>query len=549
MLTRLKIINFLLIEELELNFSSGFTVVTGETGSGKSIIIDALMIVFGMRITADIIRPDQKQAIFEAEFHLTNLAVMDWLSDNDLIDEDNPYNLLCKRVFDRSGKNKMYVNGNVVTVSQIKQIGDFILDVHVQHASITLLKQDMQRKLLDEYAGIVDKVQEIGAVFKKIYELENKIKLLLTQSEQDQIKKQQLLDMSIELDSLDLKDSEWNDLGFVQKQLANANFVLQELDFVNNILDGSVRDSITKLLNRLEKLEHIVPTCKKIIEIMRSVDVELVDAVHEVNFIANNIEQDPDKLSTVEDRINTIFNIGRKYKIAPDDIIKVSFELKEKLANMIDNSNVNLLKQDLELLNSQYKDLSTNITEVRHKTASILSNKITSLLHKLAISGEFNVNVVKYDFPHIFGMENIEYKVCFNKGMDLHPLAKVASGGELSRTALALYLLLSIHNPPEVIIFDEIDVGIGGKIAAIVGQMLKELGISKQVICITHQPQTASFGNNHMVVSKKVEGEYMKLNVSELSSEDRVNEIARMLSGMEVTDATIKHARDMLNMS
>lgn len=549
MLTRLKVVNYLLIEELDLDFESGFTVVTGETGSGKSIIIDALMILFGQRTSPDVIRPAQMQAIFEAEFELTNSTIIEWLEENDLSDEDNKCGLLCRRVIDRNGKSKIYVNGNAVTVSQIKYIGEYILDVHTQHASITLLKQDIQRKLLDEFSGVSEQVQQITLVFKKVNELEYKINSLIVKNKEQDLNKLYLLEMLNELKQLELKDNEWHNLELQHKQLSNANLILQELDVVNESMDSIIKNNIAKLRAKLEKLEQIMPECNKIISLMESIDIEVVEVIHEVNSIVAKIEQDPQKLSEVEDRINLIFDMGRKYKINPEQITETIKITEERLLSLQLDQDIELLNEMLTKENKKYNELALKITSARKTSASTLSNKISTLLHSLSINGEFSVNLIDNGVKHSFGVENIEYNVCFNKGMEMQPLSKVASGGELSRTALALYLLLSTHNPPEIIIFDEIDVGIGGKIAAIVGQMLKELGTIKQVICITHQPQTASFGDNHIVVSKNMEDTRTKLSVAKIDANERIIEIARMLSGINVTDATIKHAEDMLKMN
>ncbi|MFN8770487.1 MAG: DNA repair protein RecN [Neisseriaceae bacterium] len=549
MLSRLKIVNFLLISELELDFNSGLTVVTGETGSGKSIIIDALMIVFGIKVTNEVIRPNQAQAIFEAEFNLENKSALLWLQENDLSDTDNPTNLLCKRVLDRNGKNRIYINGNVVTISQIKQIGDLILDVHTQHAPITLLKQDIQRNLLDEYAHISDKVEQIGFLFKSISKVEDKIELLLSKHREDELRKNEFQRIYDDISELALKDGEWSELELCHKQLSNAQFILQELDFINNTLNGdgsSVKSIINKLIGRIENLEGISSKYANLLKLLQTVDIEIHEAIHEVNHLANSTEHDSEKLSDIEARINAIFNISRKYRVNPENLLDYYKEVEDTLSNINQSNELDTLNKELLIMNGKYNKLANIITDKRTRAAIGLSEKITQLLHKLAIKGEFKIELISKGSKSSFGVENVEYKVCFNKGLELQSLAKAASGGELSRTALALYLILSTNNPPEIIIFDEVDIGIGGRVAAIVGKMLQELGYTKQVICITHQPQTASFGDNHFVVSKIIENDNVKLTVNKVSNEDRVQEIARMLSGIEVTDATIRHAKELL---
>lgn len=550
MLSRLKIINFLLIDELELDLNSGLTVVTGETGSGKSIIIDALMIVFGTKVSTEVIRPNQTQASFEAEFTLDNKYAISWLEDNDLLDADNVNNLLCKRVIDRNGKNKLYINGNVVTVKQIKQVGDLILDVHTQHASITLLKQDVQRSLLDEYANISNKVQQIGECYKAIAKIEEQIELVASKNQEDELKRIELQKTYDELSELAIRNGEWDELESSHKQLANAQLILQELDFINNVLDGdenAIKPAINKSIAKVEKLLEVSSKCANLLKLFQAIEVEVVEANYEINRLAGMIEQDPEKLAEVESRINSIFDISRKYRVEPEKLVEYTQEIEKELTDIGYDDDLKKLQHELILLEKQYSQLASEITAARSSSAKVLSQKITGLLHQLAISGEFAIELVNSGVRTSFGLENVEYKVCFNKGLELQSLAKAASGGELSRTALALYLLLSTHNPPEVIIFDEVDTGIGGKVAAIVGKMLQELGQGKQVICITHQPQTASYGDNHLVVNKALNRETAKLSVREVNNDSRVEEIARMLSGIEVTEATRKHAKELLN--
>jgi DNA repair protein RecN (Recombination protein N) len=552
MLIRLKVNNFLLIEQLELDFRAGITVVTGETGSGKSIIIDALMFIFGARASAEIIRTQQKQATFEAEFTLANQAALNWLVENDLNDIDDPHDIICRRVIDRSGRNKVYINGHAVTTSQVRALGDFILDIHTQHASITLLKPEMQRSLLDEYSGTTNKVQHLSVLYKKIREVEQKLHSALSKRDELEVQQQILHDRIRELTNLNLKAGEWEELEACHKQLINAGTVLQELEYIGNVLhnqDNSILDNLAKLHSRLVKLTDFGVNIEELNALLNSVEIELQELAHSLTLITRNIEQDPHSLEDVEARMNQIFDLSRKYRIAPAQILQSLAVWQQELAELDQNVNLEALEQELTDSKSEYKKIAAEVTRIRQTASAELAHKVTKLLHKLAISGEFNIHLRPLSEPANHGLENVEYQVCFNKGMILQPLTKAASGGELSRTALALYLLLSIHNPPEVIIFDEIDVGIGGKVAAIVGQMLYELGKVKQVICITHQPQTASYGNHHLVVTKSDLSNSTVTHIEYVEDLARVREIARMLGGMQITEATLNHAREMLLIS
>ena len=535
MLARLKITNFLLIEKLELDFHSGLTVLTGETGSGKSIIIDALMLLFGARAPKEVIRSNQLQATFEAEFTLSNPNAIQWLQGNDLIDADNLNNIICRRVIDRTGKNKIYINGNAVTSSQVKVLGEFVLDIHTQHASITLLKTEVQRSLLDEYASLTIQIQQLSNFYKQLAAIEQKLHTARSESRELDLRRQILAGSVDELSELNLKIGEWEELEAKHKQLANAGEVLNELDYALNLLqsqDDSLIENIAKLQLRLSKIADQFPKGEELINLINSIEIELQELIHAITISATKIEQDPQSLNDIELRINQVFDLGRKYRILPEQIAETLPKWQEELDSLDHDSNIEVLELELAQVKAEYMAIAKKVSIQRSKSAKELSVKVTELLHRLAISGEFKVELIPQTTPSSYGMENIEYQVGFNKGMAMQSLVKAASGGELSRAALALYLLLSIHNPPEVIIFDEIDVGIGGKVAAIVGEMLSKLGEVKQVICITHQPQTAVYGDKHLIVSKHHQ-----------------NEITRMLGGVEVTKTTLTHATEMLQSS
>ena len=547
MLLRLKISNYLLIEQLELDFLAGLTAVTGETGSGKSIIIDALMLLFGSRIPKDIIRDSQKQLTFEAEFKLSNPTTVEWLKANDLEDSDNIDHLICRRIIDHQGKNKVYINGNAVTNCQIKALGELILDIHTQYASVTLLKSEIQRNLLDEYAGI--KTKNLCSIFKSLNEAKHKLNLAVTKSKELDAEKKHLEVLISEFSELNLKPREWEAVNLEHKQLANAGEVLQEFDFAQNVLQGeeyAIIKTISLLNSRLQKIIPYVPNALELTNLLSSAEIELQEISNSLEALATTIELDPDGLAKLEERINIIFDLSRKHKILPEQICEKLDEWTQELDSITHSNDIAYLEKEVSCLDSEYIKLAKEISIARKLFAKELGLKVTDYLHQLAITGEFNVQLNQLSEPTGYGLENVEYQVSFNKGIATQALAKVASGGELSRTALALYLLLSIHNPPEVIIFDEIDVGIGGKVAYIVGELLNKLGLVKQVICITHQPQIASFGNNHLVVRKHNNQAVSLAEIGYVNSDERINEIARMLGGVKTTPTTLSHAKEML---
>ncbi len=550
MLTKLNISNFLLIDKIELDFNSGLTVITGETGSGKSIIIDALMLIFGARANSEIIRKGSNQAIFAAEFTIKdNSTVQEWLQENDLTNPDDATILLCRRVIDNNGKSKNYLNGTSVTSSQMKSIGEILIDIHTQHASIALLKPDNQRALLDEYAGLNSQTKQLSTYYKQITDLEHKMQQALSHSQDLNIKQEILNEKISRLAELNLGEDEWEQLNNEHSQLSNAQLIIQELDFAVNLIndkDESLLEQINHLQQRLSKIAEFSPRLTAQIEILDSVEAEMREIYHELQSATNNIDQDPQSLAKVEQRIEQIFSIARRERITPEQIIPSLSAWQEELININQEYDLEAIQKELDDTKNIYMQVATDVSNKRQSAAVELSNKVTQTLHMLAINGEFKINLTKLSQYASYGLEQIEYQIAFNKGMELKPLAKVASGGELSRTALALYVILSTHNPPEIIIFDEIDVGIGGKVAEIVGKLLAQLGLSKQIICITHQAQTASCGNNHMVVSKIDTDDRTISQLDYVNNNARINEIARILGGINITDTTLKHAREML---
>jgi DNA repair protein RecN (Recombination protein N) len=550
MLLNLQIKDFLLIEQLELDFFSGLTVITGETGSGKSIIIDALMLIFGAKAGTDLIRSGQTQASFSAGFQVDNQKVQEWLQERGFIGDDQENLLICRRVIDINGRSKAYINSQTVTLGTLKELGEMLLDIHTQHASIALLKSDTQRSLLDQFAGASDLVLNLGELYRKVNQLSNKL-AQAREFSQDLILKQEILGEKIhELEALGLGEEEWETLLLEQKQLANANFVLQELGFVTDLINGetnSLTDLSASMSNKLVKISEYLPNADQVIKLTESIEAEISELEHELNLVANKIEVNPEQLAIVDARIDEIYSLARKYRIMPEEILPQLARWQQELSKLVQDTDLAALAVELKQAEDDYLATAEQVSQKRKIAAVVLSAKVTGLLHSLAISGEFKVQLSPNEHWTTNGIDNIQYLVCFNQGMTLQPLNKVASGGELSRVALALYVTLSINNPPELIVFDEIDVGIGGGVAEVVGTLLRQLGQSKQVICITHQPQAACCGDQHILVQKQSTQGQTQAKIEYLNQEMRVSEIARMLGGINITSTTISHAQEMLS--
>ncbi len=552
MLLRLCIKNYILIDKLELDFKKGLTVITGETGSGKSIIIDALMILFGAKIAKNITRDNTQKLTFEVEFKLNNNESINWLKNNDFIDVDDSSLLICKRVIDNENKSKIYINGYAATNLQIKQLGEMILDIYSQHSSITLLKNETQRKLLDTYAGINEDVIRLGCIYKNINIIQNKIAVIEKQIDETSHKKNSLLAILDEFNHLNIKEGEWLELNTRHKELLNSALIITELNNVSTLIQNS-ENSIIKQLNYVNKILSKLPLDKnkidQLLDLVEGLSIDLKELDYLIESIAININQDEFELEKIENKISDIFDKSRKYKVDPEKLLEYISEIKLELTMLSESSDIGLLKNSLSSEFEKYFNLAKSISNNRNKFADKLSINITNILYKLAINGEFKVKVIQSDSPLNYGNENIEYMISYNKGIPLQPFAKVASGGELSRTALALYLLLSNQSPPDVIIFDEIDVGISGKVTSFIGEMLRMLGETKQIVCITHQPQTASYANNHLVVNKTNAENKTVTSINYVNGLQRVNEIARMLGGINITSTTLSHASEMLEVA
>ncbi len=549
MLSNLQIKNFLLIDELELDFNNGLTVITGETGSGKSIMIDALLLIFGAKANSEIIRNGTNQASFSATFTVDNFKIREWLAEREFLDSSEEMSVICRRVIDINGRSKAYINSIPVTLGVMKELGEMLLDIHTQHASIALLKSENQRLLVDEFAGIGELLTQLASSYQVMTELDLRLREA-RESSQDLLLKQELLGEKVrELAELALENDEWESLQNEQRQLANATFILQELDFASNLIGGeqnSLADLAGTLNHRLGKLSEFIPTYAQISALSDNLEVVISELDHELQAFANKIEHNPERLNLIDERIGEIYAAARKLRILPEDIPEKLQLWQQELVNLVASADIEQLERELADAKQTYFELAQAVSLKRQSAAAKLGLEVSQILTNLAIQGEFNIAVITGDSYYSHGIDTIQYLISFNRGMALQPLTKVASGGELSRVALALYVTLSVSNPPELIVFDEIDVGIGGGVAEVVGSLLRRLGLTKQVICITHQPQTACCGNQHLVVKKFNQNERTITAIDYVEQTQRIDEIARMLGGLEITTTTLQHAQEML---
>lgn len=550
MLAKLKVSGFLLIDKLDLDFNSGLTVITGETGSGKSIIIEALLILFGAKLSS--LREISQVANFEAQFDLSCQSVQKWLVENDLADIDNNTNLICRRVIDSSGKSKCYINGNAATLGQLKILGDIVLAIHTQNSAISLLNNTTQRNLLDKYANTSDLVSRLHNYYLQIIHKQQQIQEYYEQNKARAELIETMGQKLADLESLAVGANEWQQLQDDHKRLNNVVLITQALNESSDLLLGSdigIAKIVRKARNKLNNIAEYLPQVDNLLQILDSMEVELDEIYSQIDVLASNLHDDPNLLSYLDSRIGEIFDVSRKYKINPEDITLVIPQLKTQLSNLVENNNLDELNNQLEQLKLSYTKLAKQVSKDRAKGALKLAETVNSLLGQLFITGEFTIQLTPTADIASYGLEDIEYMVSFNKGLSIKPLSKAASGGELSRVALSLYLVLSNYSDAEIIVFDEIDVGVGGKVASAIGGMLRRLAQSKQVLSITHHAQSASFGERHLVVSKSSNQSTTISQVKYIDNDERILEMARMLSSSSTTQISLQHAQEMLELA
>ncbi|MFZ4692475.1 MAG: DNA repair protein RecN [Burkholderiaceae bacterium] len=550
MLRTLIIRDFVIVDAIEIEPPAGFTVFTGETGAGKSILIDALMLALGGRADASVIREGASKADIAAEFTGEfDAAVLSWLDEHEFVSEDGQ--LLLRRVIDSSGRSKAFINGITATVTQLREIGEMLVDIHGQHAHQSLLKAESQRALLDAHAGLNDDVIKVAqafknwrAVIKQREEFERDAKNVLLERER--------LQWQVgELEKLAARPGEWADIGNEHSRLSNAASLIEgaqsALDLLSESESSPMLSQLSSIAQKLGKLADVDDKLKPVMEALEPARIQLQEAVYALNDYLGRIEMDPQRLRTVESRLEALHSASRKFNVPADELPNEFLKLSERLHQLADATDLDALRAHEEKLGLAYQSLATKLSKARTKAASSLSTAVTAAMQELSMSGgRFDVALNPIE-PAAYGNEQIEFLVAGHAGTTPRPLAKVASGGELARIALAISVIASSATSTPTLIFDEVDSGIGGAVAEVVGRLLKRLGQERQVLCVTHLPQVASQAGHHFQVSKGSTAEGRTVSrITPLSAAERVEEIARMLGGLEITATTRKHARELL---
>ncbi len=552
MLRQIYIRNFAIIDELDLDFKTGMTVLTGETGAGKSIIVDALGLVLGDRADSDVVRHGEKRAEISVEFDIQNIpSVLQWLEENDL-DEENDCTL--RRIISAEGRSKGYINGRPVSLQLLKNLGEQLVDIHGQHQHQSLLKQDIQRQMLDDYAGNQKLCQEVSALYRLWKETQQKL-VGLRNNARDRNARLELVRYHLqELETLEPKENEFTELENEQKRLANGEKIVGQCSTALQALyendEVNASSLVERSLSSLETLRDIDPKLDNVCNLLSEASIQLQEATDELRHYVEHLELEPERLHWVEQRLTALHDHARKHHIEPEALIQLQEDFVSEL-NSLENADIELdsLQAQVEELNTQYFASAQKLSKKRQKTAKELSKQVTTIVKQLGMpAGEFFIALTPREInePHRHGLETLNYEIASNPGQPAKPLNKVASGGELSRISLAIQTLLSNSQQIPTLIFDEVDTGIGGAVAETVGRQLRTLGTTHQVMCVTHLPQVAALGHQHLQVSKSIQNKNTFTQIKALSETQRQEEIARMLGGQEITPQTRAHAEEMI---
>jgi len=554
MLTQIQISNLVTIQELHLDFSAGTTIITGDTGAGKSILIDAIELALGSRATSEVVRTGQEKADISLTFDISKLSeACDWLKNYDLDNNDG----LCiiRRTIGKDGRSRSYINGMPTTLQPLRELSELLISIHGQHEHQALLKSDAQRALLDRYAGNYDLVDKVRVLAEEWNERTREVKELEKATKERKQQSDYLKFQLQELEDLNLTPDEFQTLDLEHKQLAHSDELLQNMTHALNCLTDNEETNATQCLNQalhaLETIQRVDPKIATWIESIKSAIILVSDSEDELRRYLDSVSLDPERLQSIEQRISLLFDLARKHKVAPQELYDYCQKLAKEYAELEgSDEKLEKMKQDLDLLEKHYHEVAHRLSQSRLKAAKRLADEITTTIQELALPhGEFHVLFEMENFSHPLpnGMEKVIFEIKTNVGQDLQPLAKIASGGELSRISLAIHLATAEKHTIPTLIFDEVDVGIGGGTAEVVGRLIRRLGESHQVLCITHAPQVAAQGHHHLRVEKQIQNEVTYTRIQTLTHEEKVNELARMLGGMEITQKTLEHAQEMLD--
>lgn len=556
MLTQLTINNFAIVRQLEIELAKGMSVITGETGAGKSIAIDALGLCLGQRIETSMVREGQERAEICATFFIepTNPAYQ-WLQEQELQDPDNPSDCILRRVINADGRSKAFINSTPVSASQLKEIGQYLIHINGQHASQLLLKNDYQLQLVDTFAHHHDLLAQMREDYRTWKNLQTQVKTFQQKVAENEAKKQLLQYQVEELDEFALRPNEYLELEEDQRRLSNSEQLTQLSQSALQLLSENETVSIDSMLYRatqyIDELSELDPRYASVQTMLNDALIQVQEATSEVQHLASHIEQDPMLLQEIEQRLGQALQLARKHNVKPEELVEWHQKLKAELTALLDfsESEERLILEEKAAF-EKMQHTAKQLHESRSQAAEKLAQQVTHSIKGLAMeNAEFFIEV-NSDLTKVAvnGADNIVFTLRSNLGQQTQPLAKVASGGELSRIALAIQVLTSDQSAIPTLIFDEVDVGISGKTASVVGKLLRQLGNKCQVLCVTHLPQVACHGHHQFNVEKFTVDDKTETKMTALSQEERVPALARLLGGSEITDLALANAQEMLDL-
>jgi DNA repair protein RecN (Recombination protein N) len=550
MLKYLNIRDFVIVQRLELEFCAGFTALTGETGAGKSILIDALLLALGERGDVAMVRTGCEFAEIIAEFNVST-HLQEWLKA-EALDGDEGVCLMRRRL-EAGGRSRGFINGRSATLQQMREVGEQLLNIHGQHAHQSLLQADAQRILLDDYAGLQTPAARVSSDYRHWQAIKKRLKALSENSQAVNAERELLAFQKGELEALAFSVTDWEILQSDYTRLAHAASLLDTVAFGLDTLsesDTACTTQLSALIVRLrEGILHDVILAEPL-HMLESANAEIQEAVYSLRRYQQRLDVDPRQLLEMEARIQTVTDLARKYRVAPEHLADVLQKITARLAELVSDADIEEWVRQEEAAQQGYLQSASLLSYSRRQAADKLSQEITAAMQKLAMQGgSFSVVLSPLVEGNAYGLEAIEFQVAANPGVPPRSMAKVASGGELSRISLAMQVATSQIALVPTLIFDEVDSGIGGRVAEIVGLLLRQLGQKYQVLCVTHLPQVAAMANTQWQVSKAVENGMTISRIEVLNEDRRIEEIARMLGGVTITDTTRKHAAEMLGVS
>ncbi|MDR5887069.1 DNA repair protein RecN [Vreelandella janggokensis] len=552
MLTQLAIRDYAIVEHLELDLTHGMTAITGETGAGKSILLGALGLCLGERADAGSVRHGSERTDLSARFDIQHLpAASEWLSSRELPSDE----CLLRRVVTASGRSKAWINGQPATISDLKALGEHLVQIHGQHAHQALMREETHLALLDDYAGLRDTAQQLAETYRDWRSANRRLKQRKEAGSEVEAKRQLLRYQVEELDQLGLAEGELQTLEEEQHSLAHADETLRETQFAADCC-ASDEGGALSLLNQAYTHLSALPGSDKgtlfnTLAMLSDARIQVEEAASELNRLASTTELDPERLAWVEERLADVHRIARKHHVAPEEVCALHAELSREVAELDNSENdIEALGAQVAELRERYRRDAKHLSEGRQKAAVHLGKEVQQQLSFLAMGkARFEVEVTPRDTPAAEGVDQVHFLISANPGQPARPLTKVASGGELSRISLAIQVVAASHSTIPSLVFDEVDVGVSGATAEIVGQLLRKLGENGQVMTVTHLPQVAAQAHQHLHIEKHARRDTTLTHMALLDEQGRVSELARMLGGVKLSDQTLAHAREMLNAS